>query len=139
MIPEALARVVERSRDVPGIRGLRTTLRTTHIVAFAALYGGHVYSLPADRLWPALLATVATGGAFAALEIYHYPLWLLQLRGVATVVKVSLVACVALRWDLRILLLTLAIVIGSVSSHMPARLRYYSVLHRRQIAERESG
>jgi hypothetical protein len=139
MIPDRLARFLETSRDVRGLRPMRTTLRTAHIIAFAVLYGGHVYGLPAERLVPALAATVLTGGAFAALECYHAPIWLVQLRGVATVVKLVLVACVGLRWELRVLLLTVAIAIGSVASHMPGRFRYYSVLHGRQIGERESG
>jgi len=98
-----------------------------------------VYGLPAARLLPALLATVVTGGAFAALECYHAPIWLVQLRGVATVVKLLLVACVALRWELRVLLLTAAIAIGSVASHMPGRLRYFSILHGSRVGTRESG
>jgi hypothetical protein len=139
MIPERLSRFIEISREVPGLRSLRTTLRTAHIIAFATLYGGHVYGLPAARLLPALLATVVTGGAFAALECYHAPIWLVQLRGVATVVKLILVACVALRWELRVILLTAAIAIGSVAAHMPARFRYYSVLHGGRVGKRESG
>jgi hypothetical protein len=139
MMPERLTRLLETSRDVRGLRPIRTTLRTAHILAFAALYGGHVYGLPAASLLPALLATVLTGGAFAVLECYHAPIWFVQLRGVATVVKLLLVACVALRWELRVLLLTLAIVVGSVASHMPARFRYFSLLHGRQIGARESG
>jgi hypothetical protein len=139
MISERLTRFLETSREVPGLRAMRTTLRTAHIIAFAALYGGHVYGLPAARLLPALLATVVTGGAFAALECYHAPIWIVQLRGVSTLVKLLLVACVALRWELRILFLTAAIVIGSLASHMPARFRYYSVLHGGQIGKRESG
>jgi hypothetical protein len=139
MIPDRLSRFLETSRDVPGSRAMRTALRTTHIIAFAALYGGHVYGLPASRLLPALVATVVTGCAFIALECYHAPIWLVQLRGVSTAVKLVLVACVALWWDLRVLLLTVAIVIGSVVSHAPARFRYFSFLHRRQVGERESG
>ena len=139
MISDRLFRFLETSRDIPGARSMRTTLRTTHIIAFAALYGGHVYGMPAGRLLPALAATVVTGGAFVALECYHAPIWLAQLRGLATLLKLVLVACVAFWWELRVLLLTAAIVIGSVASHMPAKFRYYSVVHRRQFGGRESG
>lgn len=121
------------------MRTIRTLLRTTHIVAFAALHGGHVYSLPLERLFPAVAAAVATGAAFAALETYHRPVWLVRLRGVATLVKLLLVAAIALRWNLRVLLLTVAIVIGSVGSHMSGRCRYYSILHGRHGGSRESA
>ena len=52
-----------RRRPLPYVRALRTSLRTLHLMAFGALYGGHVYSLPAEQLLSALFATVASGGA----------------------------------------------------------------------------
>jgi hypothetical protein len=126
-------------RRVPGIRALRTGLRTAHIIAFGALYGGHVYGVGAERLLPALYATLASGGAFLALEVYRAPVWLVQVRGVATFVKLLLVMSVALLWDLRIAILTLAIVIGAVTSHMPSRFRYHSWLHGGAIGPQEKG
>ncbi|HZD40002.1 MAG TPA: hypothetical protein VE131_04725 [Terriglobales bacterium] len=129
----------QRPRALPGARALRTTLRTAHLVAFGALYGGHLYGVPAERLWPALLATVATGGAFMSLEIYCTPLWLVQLRGMATLVKIALVAAVAVFWNVRVWLLTAAIIIAGVTSHMPGRYRYYSVLHGRVVGDQNAG
>jgi hypothetical protein len=126
-------------RSLPAARSLRTALRTTHIIAFAALYGGHIYGVGAGRLLPALLATVATGGALMALEVYQAPVWLAQIRGLATFVKLLLVASVALFWDWRILLLTLVVAIGTVNSHMPGRYRYYSPLHGRIVGSEEKG
>ena len=124
---------------LPGVRTVRTTLRTAHLIAFGALYGGHVYGIAADRLYGALLATVASGGALMALEILRNPIWPLQIRGLATFVKIALVASVALAWDARVWLLTAAIVIGGVVSHMPSRYRYYSVVHRRVVGGQERG
>ncbi len=126
-------------RRLPGVRLLRTTLRSAHLVAFGCLYGGHVYGIAADGLRPALVATVASGTLLMSLEIYRTPLWLVQVRGVATLVKIGLLAAVGLWWDLRVALLTLAIVIGGVASHMPGRYRYYSVVHRRVIGSQEPG
>ena len=73
------------------------------------------------------------------LEIYRTPLWLVQVRGVVTLVKIILVAAVAVCWTARVWLLTAALVIGAVVSHMPGRYRYYSLVHRRAVGERESG
>ena len=116
-----------------------TTLRTAHTIAFAALYGGHVYGVSAPRLVPALVATVASGAALMATEMYRTPLWPVQVRGVVAFVKLALVAAVAVWWDGRLLFLTLALVIGGVVSHMPGRYRYYSLLHGRVVGEQESG
>ena len=126
-------------RPVPAARLLRTALRTAHLIAAGALYGGHVYGVEAERLVPALAAVLVTGGGFLALEVFQASVWLIQVRGVATLVKLALVAAVALFWEYRVLLLTLAVIIGGVSSHMPGRWRYHSVLHGRVVGPRESG
>jgi hypothetical protein len=138
-----LARLAQRllaaSRSLPRVRALRTSLRTAHVVAFSTYYGGHVYGVAADRLVPALVATIVTGGAFLALELWSAPVWLVQIRGVATFVKLALIASVAVLWDWRIFLLTLVMVIGVVNSHMPSRYRYYSLLHRREVGDGGMG
>ena len=71
---------------------LRTVLRTAHLIAAGALYGGHVYGVEAERLVPALAAILATGGAFLGLEVYQSSIWLIQVRGVATLAKLAMVA-----------------------------------------------
>ena len=129
----------EKPRALLGARPLRTTLRTAHLMTMAILYGGHVYGISADRLLPALVGTVASGAAFIALEVYRTPLWLVQMRGLLPLVKILIVASCAVWWDVRVWLLTLALVIGSVGSHMPGKYRYYSVIHGRAIGEQESG
>ncbi len=120
-------------------RALRTGLRTAHILGFAALYGGHVYGVDADRLRPALAAAIATGAALTAFEIAQSRLWLVQVRGAATGIKLVLVCAVAVFWEWRVVLLTVVIVIGAVTSHMPGRYRYYSLLHGRSIGHDAKG
>ena len=129
----------QQPRPLPGVRAIRITLRTAHVAAFSVLYGGHVYGMPAESLWPALLATIASGGALMVLEMYRTPLWLVQVRGLATLAKIALVAAVAMCWNFRVALLSTAVVIGTVVSHMPGRYRYYSVIHGRAIGAQESG
>lgn len=130
---------ITRSRPLPAARPLRTTLRTLHVIAFSALYGGHLFAASPERLLPALAATLASGGALMALEVYRTPAWPVQVRGVATFVKVLLVAAVGLWWNAGVWLLTAAIAIGTVTSHMPGRYRYYSLLHRRVGESSELG
>ena len=98
-----------------------------------------MYGIEPALLQPALVATLVSGGALTALELYRTPAWLVQVRGVATFAKIVLVAAVAVFWEARLALLTAAIVIGGVVSHMPGRYRYYSVLHRRVIGDNERG
>jgi len=137
--PQSTETAADTLRPLAGVRLLRTVLRTAHLVAFGALYGGHVYDVPRAELHAALGWTVATGAALMGLELYRTPVWLWQIRGIATLTKIALVAAVALWWDARVALLTVAIVIGGVSSHMPGKYRYYSVKDRRVIGAGESG
>jgi hypothetical protein len=74
-----------------------------------------------------------------ALEIYRTPIWLGQVRGVATLTKIGLVAAVAVYWDARLWLLTAAAIIGGVVSHMPGRYRYYSLIHGHPVGAQERG
>ena len=64
---------------------------------------------------------------FVALEMYKSFDWLFQIRGLLTVVKLLLVLLVPLFWAHRIWILLTILVIGSISSHMPGRFRYYSI------------
>jgi len=105
----------------------------------AVLYGGHVLGVEPGRLVPALAATVGSGAALASLDAWRAPIWLVQIRGAATYLKLLLVASVAVWWDGRLLLLTLALVLGAVVSHMPGRWRYHSLLHGRPVGPRDLG
>jgi hypothetical protein len=120
-------------------RALRTSLRAVHVVAVAALYGGHVFAVEAERLVPAVVAAVATGAALMAFEIYRAPVWCVQVRGAATFAKIALVAGVGVFWSWRVPLLTIAMVVGVVTSHMPGRWRYRSLLDGRVVGSPEKG
>jgi hypothetical protein len=110
------------------MRALRTTLRSLHVLAFSAYYGGSVFAVPDERLAPAFVAVLATGTAFMLFEIWRAPVWVHQLRGLCTFGKLALFAT-AVAWpERRALLLTLVAVVGVVVSHAPSRFRYYSPL-----------
>jgi hypothetical protein len=105
----------------------------------AVLYGGHVHGVEPERLVPALVGTLASGSALAALDVWRAPIWLVQVRGLATYLKLGLVASVAVLWEWRVALLTLALAVGAVVSHMPGRFRYHSLLHGRAVGPRDLG
>jgi len=131
--------LLREPRAVPHARAVRTSLRTLHLLTMATLYGGHVWGVEASRLLPALVGTVGSGAALAALDAWRAPIWLVQIRGVATYAKLGLVTSVAWCWEGRLWLLTAALVLGAISSHMPGRWRYHSVLHGRPLGPRDLG
>jgi hypothetical protein len=108
------------------MRALRTTLRSLHVLAFSAYYGGSLFSVPDERLAGALVAVLATGGAFMLFEIWRAPQWLHQLRGLCTFAKLGLLAIAVALPDQRAALLSLIVLIGVTVSHAPSRFRYFS-------------
>jgi hypothetical protein len=120
-------------------RAARTTLRTVHVLAVSAYYGGSVFDVPAQRLEPALLAVYATGAAFLIFEAWRSPLWVVQVRGFATYAKLALLVLATLLPEARVPLLSLVLATGVVVSHMPGRYRYYSIVHRKVIGDEEKG
>lgn len=95
--------------------------------------GGHAFDVSPERLMLSLWLTIGTGVALAAVENGARLLWFHQGRGFMTMAKLALLCAVPVAWDYRLPILLLVIVIGSVGSHMPSRLRYYSLIYRRVI------
>ena len=118
----------EPERTLPAERWVRIGLRTAHLMSMAAYVGGSVFAVGSERLALPLALTLVTGVLFAALEMFGTLNWLFELRGLATVAKTALLALVAVFPPMRIPLLFTVLAIGSVSSHMPAKLRYFSIL-----------
>lgn len=123
----------EPPRVLPYARAISIGLRTLHIAAIGILLGGHVFAVPATRLYLWLLLSIISGSGLMGVELYSSCKWLYQGKGVLVLVKLLLVASVAIFWSQRVWLLLAVLIIGSVGSHMPGRFRYYSIVHRRVI------
>ena len=123
----------EPPRVLPYARGISILFRTAHIAAIGILFGGHVFDISHGRLLLWLYLSIVSGAGLIGIELYSSCKWVYQGKGVLVMVKLLLVAAVAVFWEQRVWLLLAALVIGSVGSHMPGRYRYYSLLHRRVI------
>jgi hypothetical protein len=122
-----------------GARTWNIALRTAHIATTGVLLGGHAFDRPANDLRPILYLTIATGVVLGMLEAGPRLLWFHQGRGLMTIAKLLLLCTVPLLWEhryLRLAVLLAVVAIASVGAHMPARLRYYSVIYRQVIADR---
>jgi hypothetical protein len=120
-------------RHFPHNRGISIALRTLHILASSLLLGGHVFEAEPERLFPALILTVAAGVGLILLELYRSCDWAYQGMGALVILKTVLTAAAGLWWQQRVSLLVAVVILGSVGSHMPARYRHYSLLHRRVL------
>ena len=54
-------------------------------------------------------------------------------KGIGVAAKLAVLLLVPFFWEIRVPLLLLVVAIASVSSHMPARFRHYSLVERRVI------
>lgn len=123
----------DNTRGFPGKRWVKIALRTLHLIGVAGVGGAFLYGAP-ERLWlPYWWVTLASGAALVAIELWSNGVWLIQVRGVAVLVKLVLLACVPLAPDLGGPILVLVIVISGLFSHAPAAVRYFSLLHGRRI------
>jgi len=118
---------------LPYARGISILFRTVHIAAIGILLGGHVFAVSESRLLPLLYLSIISGAGLIGIELYSSCKWIYQGKGMLVLIKLLVVAAVAVFWEQRVWLLLLALVIGSVGSHMPGRFRYYSIRHRRVI------
>jgi hypothetical protein len=116
-------------------RAANIALRTAHVAAMGILLGGHAFRVDPVRLRPHLWLTVATGLGLALVEAGPRLVWFHQLRGLMTLAKLVLLCAVPFCWGHRVVVLLVVLVIASVGSHMPARLRYYSVVRREVIPD----
>ncbi len=90
------------------------------------LLGGHMFSVPRDRLLVWLYLTVGSGVLLTAVEGWSSFHWVHEGRGVALWTKIALLCLIPWFWDYRVFLLALVVIIASVAAHMPGRFRYYS-------------
>ena len=120
-------------RTLPHARAWNIGFRTAHIAATGILLGGHVFDVAEARLRVALYLSILTGACLSAIEAYPSCRWVYQGRGVLTLFKLALLCLIPLCWGFRVPILLLVVVIASVGSHMPARFRYYSLVHRRVL------
>jgi len=122
-------------RHVPYERGINIALRTAHLMTAGVLLGGHTFDIPAHRLILLLYLTIASGAGLILLELYSSCRWIYLGKGVMVSLKIALVIAASVWWEQRVMLLLLVVLIGSVGSHMPARFRYYSLVHGRTILD----
>lgn len=115
---------------LPYARGISILFRTVHIAAIGILLGGHVFAVPASRLLPFLYLSIISGAGLIGIELYSSCKWVYQGKGILVLIKLLVVAAAAVFWEQRVWLLLIALVMGSVGSHMPGRFRYYSIRHR---------
>lgn len=124
----------EQPRHLKGARAWSIAFRTLHLAGFGVVLGGHAFAIEPEKLLPYLWLTILSGLGLIVLEVGAVGLyWLFLGKGIMVLLKLALLLLVPFFWEGRVALLLLVVGIASVGSHMPARYRYYSLLHQRVI------
>ncbi|GGI92203.1 hypothetical protein [Shewanella gelidii] len=111
----------------------KTALRALHILGIVGAGGGILLGVNDDIWLNYWILAMSTGAILMAWEVLRDWQWLIQLKGVLTIVKIVLlclfIPLAAYKPALFILILLLSVLV----SHGPAGLRHYSIVHRKQI------
>ena len=113
-------------RTFPGIRWVNIMLRTLHLVGVAGMGGAFLYATPESEWRPFFTLTFVSGFLLMLLAIWSNGIWLIQLRGVATIVKLMLLS-LAFAGGMEPAILFTIIAISGVIAHAPGKVRYYLV------------
>jgi hypothetical protein len=122
-----------RPRGFRGKRWVNIALRTVHLLGVAGVGGALLGGVPQSAWLPYLYLTLATGLAMLALELWSSGIYVLQVRGQATLLKIALLAPLPAAPELAGAVVALTVVISGIFSHAPASVRYYSIFHGRVL------
>jgi hypothetical protein len=123
----------EEAPSLPYSRVYKIALRTAHLMAISVLVGGHAFGAPKHALLPWLYAAIVTGAGMIFFEAYPSLGFVFQGWGLMFFAKLALLCCIPFAWKARFPILLVVVAIASIASHMPGKLRHYSVLYRRVI------
>jgi hypothetical protein len=123
-----------RRRTVSG-RWVNIGARTVHLAATGTLLGAHVFGVDSVGLVPLLWAAILTGAVMIGVEVYPSAHWAHQVCAAFVYVKLLVLCLIPFFWDFRVPLLLAVVVLASVGSHAPRRIRHYSLVYRRVMAD----
>lgn len=119
----------ESKRSLPGKRWLNITMRSFHLVGLLGVGGGVVFGLPLAEWQLFFWLMLVTGAIMILTELWTSGIWLVQLRGLATLTKLLLLLLIPFT-HFDVLVLVIVVLLSSFFAHAPASIRYYSVWHR---------
>lgn len=125
-------------RRYPGQRWIKMIARAAHVACAGIYLGALVFNVDPVTRGPWYLAAILSGLSMFALDLYESGGFLLQLRGLVTIIKLVLLAFLPTFGTTGVWIVA-AVVFGSViSSHAPASFRYYLIWGRSWIKAAET-
>ncbi|WP_245823635.1 hypothetical protein [Photobacterium proteolyticum] len=115
----------------------KTGVRALHILGIAGSAGGILYGVERELWLNWWVLAMVTGVILMTLEISRSKLWLIQLKGVLTLVKLMLLGSFFIIPQHKPMLFITVLLMSVFIAHGPAGLRHYSIWHRRRIDEKQ--
>ncbi|MBT1444270.1 hypothetical protein KJI95_06990 [Shewanella sp. JM162201] len=115
----------------------KTTLRALHLLGICGVGGGVLLGVAKGEWQHYWLLAMLSGSMLMGWEIWRDWRWLIQLKGVLTLVKLALLALFIPLPEYKAALFISILLLSVLVSHGPAGLRHYSIWHRRQLHSRK--
>ncbi|WP_237042849.1 hypothetical protein [Photobacterium damselae] len=114
----------------------KTFIRALHILGIAGMSGGVFYGVDKSLWLHWWVLAMVTGVIMVGFEIISSRLWLIQLKGVLTYVKLGLLGLFAILPQDKPALYIIVLLLSVIIAHGPAGLRHYSIWHRKRIDDK---
>ena len=128
--------IPDEPRYFPGQRWLNILLRSLHLVGIAGIGAGFLFAQEPSQWQTFWQLTLLSGTALVLIYLWSTALWLIQLKGLAILLKLLLLWLAMANPELRGFLFVAIVMISGVIAHAPSRVRGYSPL---KIAQRQAG
>lgn len=115
----------------------KTSLRALHIIGVVGSGGGIIFHLDMSVWLNYWIVAMCSGMLLMSWEVVRDWRWLIQLKGILTILKVILLGSFIQVSEFNAELVIFIILLSVIVSHGPAGLRHYSVVHRRVIQSRK--
>jgi hypothetical protein len=122
-------------RHLPQSRWINIACRTVHLMATGILLGAHYFDVPAGALYPFLWVAIGSGAGMIAVEVYPSAHWTHQVAALFVYAKLGLLCLIPFAWEARVPLLLGVVLLAGAGSHAPRRIRHYSLVYRRVMAD----
>ena len=119
-----------QSRFFIGQRWVSIVLRSLHLIGIAGIGAAFLFEVNKELWQPFMSLSLATGLAMILLETWSNAIWIFQMRGLATLLKLALLSMTFVI-GLQPYILYAVILISGIISHAPARFRHYTFVRSR--------
>jgi hypothetical protein len=123
----------ENPRHFPGQRWAKIILRALHVLAAGVYTGAWVFAVEDGIRLPWFFAALGSGLLLISIDLLETGVFLLQVRGIVVMVKLSLLFALPYLDGLEARILIGVVIASVISSHASSSFRYFLVWGRGRL------